>query len=136
MEELLIHDKGPLRELIVNNQVRVRLKRHHGSGAIATYPTEEALRFYSQHPSKGQLVLFDNFPEMTNLVFGYIWDRELGEIGAATVSYPISRERSLWVREIGPPPPSHVITPSQPDAPTPIFELQTERLKTRRDLER
>ena len=132
--EVTVYESGPLRELIVHDRFRIRVKRHHGSGAIASYPTVEALRFYGQHRPTGQFVLFDDLPEMTNLVFGYIWNAELGEIGAATVSYPTNRNDSLWIREIRPEAPSGVIVPSRPDAPVPTVRPLETNVDTRRDL--
>lgn len=123
IEEITICDKGPLREVIVQDRVRIRLKRHYGTGAIATYPTDEALRFYGQDSPKGQLVLFDDLPEMMHLVFGYIWDRDLGEMDAATVSYPVSTDRPLWIREIGTTSSARVIRPARPLAPKPTIRI-------------
>lgn len=110
-------------------------KRHHGAGAVASYPTVEALRFYGQHPPTGQLVLFDDLPEVINLVFGYTWHRDVGEIGAATVSYPVSRSLPLWLREITPDTPTGIVVPSRPDAPIPtVRPLETDG-DVRRDSE-
>ena len=123
MAEAVITEQGPRREMMVRNQIRIRLKRHHGTGAIATYPTDEARRFYRQDEQLGseQFVLFDDFPNPTSLVFGYVWDRELEEIGAATVSYPISRSKSRWVHKIGSAtPPALPISP-RPEAPKPTL---------------
>ena len=87
----------------------------------------KALRFYQQHPPTGQLVLFDDLPEVINLVFCYTWHRDVGEIGAATVSYPVSRSLPLWLREITPDASSGVIFPSRPDAPLPtVRPLETD----------
>ena len=132
MDEVTVFESGPLRELIVHDRFRIRVKRHHGTGAIASYPTDQALRFYGQHPPPGQFVLFDDLPEMTNLVFGYIWHPELGEMGAATVSYPTSRSDTLWIREIRPQAPSGVIVPSRPDAPAPTVRPMETNVDTRR----
>ena len=133
--EVSIYEKGPTRELVVHDRVRVRVKRHHGSGAVASYPTTEALRFYGQHHPTGQFVLFDDLPEMINLVFGYIWHRDIGEIGAATVSYPKSRSNLLWIREITPGTPTGVIVPSQPDAPVPTVRPLETNVDKRKDSE-
>ena len=135
LEEVSIYESGPLRELIVGDSVRIRVKRHYGTGAIASYPTTEALRFYGQHHPTGQLVLFDDLPEMINLVFGYVWQRDIGEMGAATVSYPLSRDDTLWVREIKPDTPSGVIVPSRPEAPVPTVRPPKTSVEKRRDSE-
>ncbi|MDE0601375.1 MAG: hypothetical protein OXI56_06220 [bacterium] len=135
LEEVSIYEKGPIRELVVHDRFRIRVKRHHGTGAVASYPTTEALRFYGQHPPAGQFVLFDDLPETVNLVFGYIWHRDIGEIGAATVSYPTSRSKPLWLREITPDTPSGVIVPSRPDAPVPTVRPLETNIDKRKDSE-
>ena len=135
LEEVSIYERGPTREMVVRGRVRIRVKRHHGAGAVASYPTFEALRFYGQHPPTGQLVLFDDLPEVINLVFGYTWHRDVGEIGAATVSYPVSRSLPLWLREITPDTPTGIVVPSRPDAPVPtVRPLETDG-DVRRDSE-
>ena len=135
LEEVSIYEKGPTREMVVHDRVRIRVKRHHGTGAVARYPTNEALRFYGQHRPTGQFVLFDDLPEEVNLVFGYIWHRDVGEIGAATVFYPLSRSIHLWLREIAPDTPSGVIVPSRSDAPVPTVRPMETNVEIRRDSE-
>lgn len=135
LEEVSIYEIGPTREMVVRGRVRIRVKRHHGEGAVASYPTIEALRFYRQHPPTRQLVLFEDLPEVVNLVFGYTWHRDVGEIGAATVSYPVSRSLPLWLREITPDTPSGIIAPSRPDAPVPTVGPLEGKGDVRRDSE-
>ena len=135
LEEVSIYEKGPTREMVVHDRVRIRVKRHHGTGAVASYPTNEALRFYGQHRPTGQFVLFDDLPEEVNLVFGYIWHRDVGEIGAATVFCPVSRSKPLWLREIAPDTPSNVIVPSRSDAPVPTVQPMETNVDIRRDSE-
>ena len=135
LEEVSIYENGPRREMVVHDRVRIRVKRHHGTGAIASYPTNEALRFYGQHRPTGQFVLFDDPPEVINLVFGYIWHWDVGEIGAATVSYPVSRSNPLWLREITPDTPSGVILLSRPDAPVPTVRPLETNVDIRKDSE-
>lgn len=133
LEEVSIWEKGPTREMVMHNRVRIRVKRHHGTGAVASYPTTEALRFYRQDPLAGQYVLFDDLPEMINLVFGYTWHRDIGEIGAATVSYPKSRSKPLWLREIIRDIPSGVVVPSRPEAPVPTVRPLEPDIETRKE---
>ena len=90
-------EAGPLRELVIGDQIRVRVKRQSATGSVATSQTSLALDFYQQQPE--QLSLFDVRPEI-KLVFGYLWDSAKREIGSATVSYPLSSKKSLWVHEI------------------------------------
>ena len=88
-------EAGPLRELVIGDQIRVRLKRQSATGSVATSQTSLALGFYQQ--KSGQLSLL---PPVINLVFGYSWDSAKFEIGSATVSCPRSIKKSLWVHEI------------------------------------
>lgn len=95
-------ESGPLRELVIGDQIRIRVKRQSSTGSVATSGTQLALDFYQQ-PERS---LFEVPPEI-KLVFGYIWDSENREIGSATVSYPLGIKKSLWVYEI-PTPVSHI----------------------------
>lgn len=88
-------EAGPLRELVIGDQIRVRVKRQSATGSVAASQTSLALDFYQQ--KSGQLSLL---PPEINLVFGYSWDYAKCEIGSVTVSYPLSSKKSLWVHEI------------------------------------
>lgn len=55
LDNVVIVDKGPVREIVVDGTYRVRIKRHDRRGRVSTYPTQTALEFLSQ-PSE-QLVL-------------------------------------------------------------------------------
>ena len=103
MDGVTAVESGPLRELVIGDRIRIRVKRQSATGSVATYQTQLALAFYQQPE---QLSLFEVPPEI-KLVFGYIWDSENREIGSATVSYPLGIRRSLWVYEI-PKPDSHI----------------------------
>lgn len=96
LEEATFVEAGPTREIIVQDHIRIRVKRLTPSGAIATYPTETALSFYEQCGE--QLALFG--PAEVKLVFGYFWDSHLQEVGAAVVARPISTKNALWVHAI------------------------------------
>lgn len=95
-EGVVFVEKGPTRVMIVHEGIRVRVKRLTASGGVATYPTKTALSFYEQRGE--QLTLFGS-PEV-HLVFGYVWDPHLQEIGAVVVSCPISIKEPLWVYEV------------------------------------
>ena len=88
-------ESGPRRELVIGDQIRVRVKRQSATGSVATSQTSLALDFYQQKP--GQLSLL---PPEIKLVFGYSWDSAKREIGSVTVSYPLSIKKSLWVHKI------------------------------------
>lgn len=96
LEEVDFVEAGPTREIIVQDHIRIRVKRLTPSGAVATYPTETALSFYEQCGE--QLVLFG--PSEVKLVFGYFWDPHLQEVGAAAVARPVSTNKALWVHAI------------------------------------
>lgn len=89
-------ESGPLFELVIRDEIRIRVKRQSATGAVATSGTQLALDFYQQ-PER--LSLFEALPE-TNLIFGYRWDSANREIVSAAVSYPLRATRSLWVHEI------------------------------------
>lgn len=103
---------GPLREFVIEGRIRIRVKRQSVTGAVATYPTQMALDFYTQPE---QLPLFE-MPPAIKLVFGYIWNSSEREIGPAVVAYPISARKSLWVCEI-PEPPSRMGLPGRQEPP-------------------
>lgn len=88
-------EAGPLRELVIGDQIRVRVKRQSATGSVATSQTSLALGFYQQQPEQLSLL-----PPEIKLVFGYSWDSAKFEIGSATVSCPRSIKKSLWVHEI------------------------------------
>lgn len=113
LDTVTVEESGPIRELIVKGWIRIRVKRQSITGAVATYPTQMALDFYTQPE---QLSLFD-MPPAINLVFGYIWNSSEREIGSAVVAYPISTRKALWVYEI-PEPSSRKGLPKQPESPS------------------
>ncbi len=130
MDEVVAIEDGSLREVLIRDVVRVRIKKHTGRGAVSTYPTALALQFYAQErqphlPLEGI--------EQANLVFGYVWDPILGEVGEATVSYPLSARKSLWIRELPEEPPFGLVVPSRPRAPSPIIAPLEEPSKQRRE---
>lgn len=97
MDGVTIVESGTLRELVIGDQIRVRVKRQGTTGSVATYQTPLALAFYNQPEHLSQLSLL---PPEIRLVFGYVWDSVDREIGSATVSYLCSTQKSLWVHEI------------------------------------
>ncbi|WUJ72303.1 hypothetical protein OG809_03345 [Kribbella soli] len=64
-------DKEQWRDIYVGLAYRIRVKRHSPSGAIRSYPTQEALSFVSQQPD-----LFSGGLASVNLAAGYEWDAE------------------------------------------------------------
>lgn len=100
LDHAVIRELGPVREIIVHDRIRMRVKRHDLNGAIATFPTQTALSFYEQ---PGQFVIFDGLPEVY-LAVGYVWERESREVGAPVVSLRDGVENLLWMYELPEPP--------------------------------
>ncbi|HEU0131453.1 MAG TPA: hypothetical protein VFQ85_10745 [Mycobacteriales bacterium] len=74
-------DREPRREIGIGYSYRIRLKRHHLDGHVATYPTEGALEFLAQPAQE----TFDGLSE-THLIAGYEWDEDTRAIGDALIS--------------------------------------------------
>ena len=96
LHNVVVVDKGPVREIFVNGTYRVRIKRHDKKGRVNSYPTQAALEFYSQ-PS-GQLV-FDGLAEV-RLIAGYQWNSTTHEIGPAVLSLRDGLDNVLWMVEL------------------------------------
>ncbi len=97
MSEVEIREEGQTRELVVQHNVRIRVKKIRG-GAISSYPTQSARLFY-EHTDQLLLFEFDK-AEKLNLVFGYEWDPGHEAILAANVSYPLNMKKALWVHNL------------------------------------
>ncbi|MCQ3807106.1 MAG: hypothetical protein OXB92_04270 [Acidimicrobiaceae bacterium] len=95
-DNIVIVDKGPLREIVVDGTYRVRIKRHDKKGRVNTYPTQSALEFLSQTPE--QMVL-DGFAEV-RLIAGYQWNSMTHEIGPAVLSLRDGLDNVLWLIEL------------------------------------
>ncbi len=94
LDNVVIVDKGPLREIVVDDTYRIRVKRHDQRGRIRTYPTQTALEFLSQP----QLVL-DGLAQI-HLMAGYQWDSTTHEIGPAVLSLRDGLDNVLWLIEL------------------------------------
>lgn len=99
--------RGPVREVIVHDRYRIRLKRHRLPATVATYPTQGALNFMEQ--PNGQLVL--EGMEHIRLILGYLWDNDSDEVGAAVLSMRDGIDNVLWVHELDDTPDSAVALP-------------------------
>ena len=130
VDEVVPIENGSLREVLIHDVVRARIKRHTGRGAVSTYPTALALQFYAQE--KQPLLPLEGV-EQVKLVFGYVWDPTLSEVGEATVSYPLSARKSLWIRDLPEDPPSGLVVPARPRAPSPVIVPSEEARKKRRE---
>ena len=96
VEDVVLYEKGGLREFIVRGRYRLRVKRHRPPAAVSTYPTQGALDFMSQ--PEGPLVLAGL--EQLRLVAGYQWDADCGEMGPAVLSMRHGIRDVLWVHEL------------------------------------
>lgn len=87
-------DAGPLRELYVNADFRLRFKRHSPTGAIRSYPTIGALDFITQEPDLLSLIGIRTL----NLTAGYEWDELSRTMGDPVLSLRDgSFENVIWM---------------------------------------
>ena len=96
VDDAVCYEKGPFREVIVQDRYRIRLKRHRPPAAVATYPTQGAMDFMEQ--PDGQRVL--EGMEQLRLILGYVWDEDSGEMGPAVLSMRHGLKNVLWVHEL------------------------------------
>jgi len=125
VESVSFVDSGPLRELYVGMDFRLRFKRHSPTGAIRSYPTLGALDFITQEPDLFSLLGIHTL----NLSAGYEWDELARTMGDPVLSLRDgSFEEVIWMTTL----PAAggtaggTITPISPvtDGPTaPIIEV-------------
>jgi len=96
IDDVVCHEKGSTKEIIVRDRYRIRLKRHRRLADVATYPTQGALNFMEQ--PEGQLVLAGM--EQLRLICGYQWDNDSGEIGPAVLSMRDGTKNVIGVHEL------------------------------------
>ena len=96
VEDVVCYERGPFREVIVKDRYRIRLKRHRLPAAVSTFLTQGALDFMEQ--PDGQRVL--DGMEQLRLIFGYVWDEDSDEMGAAVLSIRHGIKNVLWVHEM------------------------------------
>lgn len=116
LDNLVIVDKGPVREIVVDGTYRVRIKRHDKKGRVSSYPTQAALEFYAQPPE--QMVL-DGLAEV-RLIAGYQWNSTTHEIGPAVLSLRDGWDKVLWMIELLEPVDGASVVPiTHPQTPEP-----------------
>lgn len=117
-DHIVIVDKGPTREIIVDGKYRIRVKRHDRKGRVSTYPTQTALEFLAQPPE--QLVL-DGLAEV-HLIAGYQWNPATHEIGPAVLSLRHGLDNVAWMIELPDPATGATVIdlagPYAPESPT------------------
>lgn len=90
-----VRDEEPHRELKLG-RYRVRCKRHDETSHISTFPTPEALEFWS---GRGQLAI--SGLEEISLAVGYRWLRDQRDVGAPVISYREGVDNPVWAIELG-----------------------------------
>lgn len=118
IDGVFVYERSGTRELIVDDRYRIRVKRHRAGAAVSTYPTQTALDFMEQ--PDGQRVL--QGLEQIRLIFGYEWNHESNDIGAAVLSLRDGHRNVLWVEELH-------------DAPGPELGLPAREAPDRPDLQ-
>lgn len=118
-------EKGVTREVVIGINYRFRLKRHDAVGMVASYDTPTFIEWCSQDDGGGVLPGM----EETRLIAGYVWDRNLREIGAPVISMRDGKEEILWIEELEEPVASGGVVaprPAQPTPPTPTIGVSDE----------
>lgn len=121
VDGVVCYEKGALREVIVEDRYRLRVKRHRVQATVATYPTQGAMDFMEQ--PDGQRVL-DGL-EQSRLIVGYQWDADSEEMGPAVLSMRHGVKNVLWVHEL---PGAQMSTPQLPRRVRPDAALVRSRL--------
>jgi hypothetical protein len=108
-------EKGATREIAVGPHLRLRVKRHHFSDMISTYPTPTAIEFYQQGAQH-------SFPglEEVRIAVGYRWERDTRAIGAPLLSLRDGMDNVIWAVELDEPAEGVKVTwtPIEPTLPT------------------
>jgi hypothetical protein len=105
--DVTVVDREPVREIGVSWHAstptrleevhfRLRVKRHHPSGSVSTYPTPAALDFLAQ-----QQPMFEGLEEI-RLITGYLWDSDLRQVGVPVISLRNGRDKIVWMEELPP----------------------------------
>ncbi len=121
VDGVVLYEKGVVREIIVNDRYRLRVKRHRAPAAVSTYPTQGAMDFMEQ--PDGQFVLAGM--EQLRLIVGYEWDADRGEMGPAVLSMRHGIENVLWVHELTS---AHLSAPQLPRRVAPAAAVVRSRL--------
>lgn len=128
LDNVVIVDRGPVREIVVDGTYRIRIKRHDRRGRVSTYPTQTALQFLNQPE---QLSL-DGLGEV-HLIAGYQWDSTAHRIGPAVLSLRDGMDNLLWMVELPAPTAGtsvvRITGPATPQAP--IIEFPHEPARER-----
>jgi len=93
MAGVTVIDLEPERSVAIGSRYHVRFKRHRTGGAISTFPTDSAVRFWSNRAEPVS-------PEMEvwSLALGYLWDDDC--IKYPLISLRESMDKIVWVRPL------------------------------------
>ena len=84
-----IVDAEPTRQIVVNGNCVVRIKRHSVGENISSYPTKGAREFWGNRSVIPSM-------ESVNLAMGYIWDADERIIGDAVLSFREGMSNTIW----------------------------------------
>lgn len=87
--DVRVIDQEPVRQMIVRDRYVIRFKRHKPTLSISTYPTGQALAFWSNR-------IMIPGTETHSLALGYIWDPDEARIGETIMSYRTDKNTPVW----------------------------------------
>lgn len=96
LADVVMTERGVVREVGVGTNFIIRLKRHSQEGGIQTFPTLAAQEFWAQGDVQPAL---DGL-ELVTLGAGYMWMRDEREIGPAVLSLRDGIDEMIWFEEI------------------------------------
>lgn len=86
-------DQEPERSVAIGSRYHVRFKRHRRGGTISTFPTDSAVRFWS---NRAEPISPD--VEVWSLALGYLWQDD--QVKHALISLRESMDEIVWVRPL------------------------------------
>jgi hypothetical protein len=114
LDGIHVTDREPVRELHSGTTYVMRVKRHNASDKIAAYPTDAALRFWSN-----RVLTLDGL-ELLSLALGYYWQADLRAVGDAVLSFRDGKDNPIWairLQRAGGTAVGFSWTPVEPDLP-------------------
>jgi hypothetical protein len=88
-DSVIIVDQEPTRQIIHGTRYTIRFKRHRAGSAISSYPTAGSALFWTNRATLPTL-------ESVSLAMGYIWDADLGQVGAPVLSFRDGKNNPIW----------------------------------------
>lgn len=93
--DVFLYSSEPTREVLVNDRLRMRVKRHDVAGSVAAYPTQGAFEFFAQP----KVAAFDGMDQV-HLIAGYCWTKDLRGIGEAVLSLRDGKDNVIWLVDL------------------------------------